>query len=50
MLSMLKESGPPPIGKWEALKYLQPVKDYKGRHASVMLTFDVVCECINQIV
>ncbi len=50
MLSMLKESGPPPKGKWEALKYLQPVKDYKGRHASVMLTFDAVCECINQIV
>ena len=22
MLSMLKESGPPPKGKWDALKYL----------------------------
>ncbi len=48
MYEMLNNGGLPPRGKWEDLKYLQPVKDYKGRHASVMLTFDAVEECLIQ--
>ena len=48
MQKMLKEDGPPPKGKWSDLMVLEPVKDYKGRHASVMLTFDAVVDCINQ--
>jgi len=48
MLEMLKNGGLPPEGKWEDLKFLEPAKDYKGRHASVMLTFDAVEECINK--
>jgi len=39
MRAMLKEGGPPPTGKWADLAMLQPVKDYPGRHASVLLTF-----------
>ena len=49
MLKMLKEGGSPPAGRFEELKYLEPVRDYKARHASTMLTFDAVVDCIGQI-
>jgi NifU-like protein involved in Fe-S cluster formation len=49
MLAMLKENGPPPEGRFEDLKYLEPVRDYKARHASTMLTFDAVVDAIGQI-
>ncbi len=49
MLKMLKENGPPPTGRFEDLKYLEPVRDYKARHASTMLTFDAVVDAIGQI-
>ena len=39
---MLKENGPPPSGKWADIAVLEPVRDYKARHASTMLTFDAV--------
>ena len=46
---MLKENGLPPNGKWDDLKFLEPVRDYKARHASTMLTFDAVVDAIGQI-
>ncbi|MHA6684291.1 iron-sulfur cluster assembly scaffold protein [Mesorhizobium sp. A556] len=49
MLKMLKENGPPPEGRFADLKYLEPVRDYKARHASTMLTFDAVVDCLDQI-
>lgn len=49
MLKMLKENGLPPEGRFEDLKYLEPVRDYKARHASTMLTFDAVVDAIGQI-
>jgi NifU-like protein involved in Fe-S cluster formation len=49
MLSMLKENGAAPIGRFEELKFLEPVRDYKARHASTMLTFDAVVACVEQI-
>jgi NifU-like protein involved in Fe-S cluster formation len=49
MLAMLKEGGEGPSGRFEDMRYLKPVKDYKARHASTMLTFDAVCDCLNQI-
>ncbi len=42
MRRMLKEDGPPPTGRWADLGVLQPVKDYKARHASTLLIFDAV--------
>jgi NifU-like protein involved in Fe-S cluster formation len=48
MRNMLKDNGPTPKGKWSDLEVLEPVRDYKGRHSSVMLTFDAVVDCINQ--
>ena len=46
---MLKENGPPPTGKWADIATLEPVRDYKARHASTMLTFDAVVDAIGQI-
>jgi len=46
---MLKEGGKPPDGKWADIALLEPVRDYKARHASTMLTFDAVVDAIGQI-
>jgi NifU-like protein involved in Fe-S cluster formation len=46
---MLKENGSPPSGKWADISVLEPVRDYKARHASTMLTFDAVVSAIDQI-
>src|SRR5438132_7961336 len=49
MRKMLKENGTPPEGKWADIAVLEPVRDYKARHASTMLTFDAVVDAVNQI-
>jgi NifU-like protein involved in Fe-S cluster formation len=46
---MLKENGPPPGGKWADIAVLEPVRDYKARHASTMLTFDAVVAALDKI-
>ena len=46
---MLKENGAPPDGKWADIAMLEPVRDYKARHASTLLTFDAVVDAIGQI-
>ena len=48
---MLKENGspPPPDHKWADIAFLEPVRDYKARHASTMLTFDAVVDAIGQV-
>jgi NifU-like protein involved in Fe-S cluster formation len=46
---MLTENGAPPQGKWGDIALLEPVRDYKARHASTMLTFDAVVDAIGQI-
>jgi NifU-like protein involved in Fe-S cluster formation len=46
---MLKENGAPPQGKWADIAVLEPVRDYKARHASTLLTFDAVVDAVNQI-
>ncbi|HEX3441724.1 MAG TPA: iron-sulfur cluster assembly scaffold protein [Pseudolabrys sp.] len=49
MRKMLKENGPTPAGRWADLAVLEPVRDYKARHASTMLTFDAVVSALDQI-
>ena len=46
---MLKENGGPPDGKWADIAVLEPVRDYKARHASTLLTFDALVSAIDQI-
>lgn len=49
MRKMLKQGGPPPSGKWADLAVLEPVRDYRARHASTLLVFDAVEDAIRQI-
>ena len=49
MLAMLKEGGEGPSGRFADMRYLLPVRDYRARHASTMLTFDAVVDCLDQI-
>ena len=46
---MLKDDGPPPGGRWEEFACLEPIRDYKSRHASTLLTFDAVVDALTQI-
>lgn len=47
---MLKENGPPPAeGRWADVAVLEPVRDYKARHASTLLTFDAVVSALDKI-
>ena len=46
---MLKENGTPPQGKWADIALLEPVRDYKARHASTLLTFDAVVRALDEI-
>ena len=49
MRKMLKENGPAPTGRFAECAALEPVRDYKARHASTLLTFDAVVDALNQI-
>ena len=47
---MLKENAAPPAGeRWADIAVLEPVRDYKARHASTLLTFDAVVQAIDEI-
>jgi NifU-like protein involved in Fe-S cluster formation len=48
MYRMLKEEGPAPTGKWSDLEALLPVREFKARHASTLLTFDAVVDAVTQ--
>lgn len=47
--AMLKEGGAPPQGKWGDVAVLEPVRDYKARHASTLLPFDAVVKALDEI-
>jgi NifU-like protein involved in Fe-S cluster formation len=48
--AMLKDNAPPPGGeRWSDIAVLEPVRDYKARHASTLLTFDAVVSAIDEI-
>ncbi len=49
MYLMLKENGPAPQGKFGDFRFLEPVQDHKARHASTLLTFDAVVDCLDQL-
>ena len=49
MRLMLKENGAAPTGKWADCAVLEPVREYKARHASTLLTFEAVVDALNQI-
>ncbi len=45
---MLKEDGPAPQGKWSDIAALEPVRGYKARHASTLLTFEATADAATQ--
>ena len=47
--AMLKEGASPPDGLFEKLKLLEPARDYKNRHASIMLAYDATVEAMESI-
>jgi NifU-like protein involved in Fe-S cluster formation len=49
MRRMLKEEGPPPGGRFADLALLEPVRHYKARHGSVLLTFDAIEKALAEI-
>ncbi len=48
MRAMLKAGGAAPDGRWADCAVLEPVRDYKARHASTLLTFDAVVEAVER--
>ncbi len=48
VLKMLKQNGAPPQGKWADIAVLEPVRDYKARHASTLLTFEAAVEAMEK--
>lgn len=50
MRAMLKENGPPPSGeRWAELAALEAIRSYPQRHASTLLVFEAVAECLDEI-
>lgn len=49
MHAMLKAEGVPPTGKWDDLKYLEPVRDYRARHVSTLLVFDALADALAKV-
>lgn len=47
--AMLKNDGPVPDAPFDGLEVLQPAKDYKNRHASILLTLEASVEALDEI-
>ena len=46
--AMLKEDGPTPSAPFDGLEVLRPARDYKNRHASILLTLDAAVAAMEQ--
>ncbi|MDP3262962.1 MAG: iron-sulfur cluster assembly scaffold protein [Tabrizicola sp.] len=46
--AMLKDAGPVPMAPFSGYEILIPARDYKNRHASILLALDAVCEAVAQ--
>jgi NifU-like protein involved in Fe-S cluster formation len=44
--AMLKDGGPVPSAPFQGYEVLLPARDYKNRHASIMLALEAVCEAM----
>ncbi|MDO6591578.1 iron-sulfur cluster assembly scaffold protein [Loktanella sp. D2R18] len=49
LFNMLKNDGPTPVAPFGDLAVLEPAKDYKNRHASILLAFDAILDAINAV-
>jgi NifU-like protein involved in Fe-S cluster formation len=46
--AMLKRGGPPPEAPFQELEVLEPAKDYKNRHASILLAWDATLAAMDE--
>ena len=46
--AMLKDGAEPPEGAFNALEVLSPARDYKNRHASILLAWDATLDAMDQ--
>jgi NifU-like protein involved in Fe-S cluster formation len=46
LLRMLKEQGPVPAAPFDGYEVLIPARDYKNRHASILLALEATCEAV----
>ncbi len=46
--AMLKDGGPVPSAPFDGLEALLPARDYKNRHASILLAFDATVDAMAQ--
>lgn len=44
--TMLKDDGPPPGAPWDGYEVLEPAREYRNRHASIMLSLDATAEAM----
>lgn len=46
--AMLKDGAPPPAPPFDGLEVLAPAKDYKNRHASILLAWDATLAAMDE--
>lgn len=46
--AMLKEGGPAPDAPFDGLEVLMPARDYKNRHASILLSLEATLEAFDE--
>ena len=49
MRAMLKDDGPVPDAPFDGLEVLTPARNYKNRHASIMLAFDATIDALDSL-
>ncbi|MBL4813741.1 MAG: iron-sulfur cluster assembly scaffold protein [Rhodobacteraceae bacterium] len=48
LLAMLSQNAPPPGAPFEGMHVLEPAREFKNRHASILLVFDATLEAFAQ--
>ncbi|MBY5932388.1 iron-sulfur cluster assembly scaffold protein [Tateyamaria omphalii] len=48
--AMLKSSGPVPAAPFDGFEVLEPARDYKNRHASILLSIEATAEAMEQAI
>lgn len=46
--AMLKDNGPVPAAPFDGFEVLEPAREYKNRHASILLCIEATCEAMAQ--
>ena len=46
LFAMLEEGGPPPSAPFDGLAVLEPARNYKNRHASILLALEATLDAL----